>query len=51
MIYYFHSEDIPLFAPDAHAKNERADLAQSEILRLRRVVKAITDAYAKDRKR
>lgn len=51
VIYYFHSADIPLFALDVYAKNERADLTQSEILRLRRVAKAIVDAYAKDTKR
>lgn len=50
VIYYYHSEGVPLFALDAYAKNERTDLTQDEIMRLRRVVKAIADAYPKGRK-
>jgi len=47
VIYYFHNEQIPLFALDAYAKNEKADLKADDVIRLRRVVKAITDAVAK----
>lgn len=47
VIYYFHNEQIPLFALDAYAKNEKADLKPDDVVRLRRVVKAITDGVAK----
>jgi hypothetical protein len=47
VIYYFHNEQIPLFALDAYAKNEKADLKPNDVVRLRRVVKAITDGVAK----
>jgi hypothetical protein len=46
VIYYFHSEQIPLFALDAYAKNEKADLKPEEVVRLRRVVKMIAEAFA-----
>lgn len=51
MIYYFHSEHIPLFALDVYAKNERADLKPDEINQLKRVVKLIADAYMRKGKR
>jgi len=47
VIYYFHSERIPLFALDVYAKNERSDLSEDEKARLKRFVKAIADAAAK----
>jgi hypothetical protein len=48
VIYYFHSGQIPLLLLDAYAKNEKADLKPDEIVRLRRIVKTITDAVAKE---
>ncbi len=51
VIYYFHSEHIPLFALDVYAKNERADLKPDEINQLKRVVKLIADAYMRKGKR
>lgn len=48
VIYFYHSLRIPLFALDAYAKNERSDLTRDEIVRMRRVVKAIADAYPKE---
>jgi len=47
VIYYFHNEHVPLFALDAFAKNEKADLGPDDVIRLRRVVKAITDGIAR----
>lgn len=47
MIYCFHNEHVTLFALDAFAKNEKADLKPDDVVRLRRVVKVITDAIAK----
>jgi hypothetical protein len=48
VVYYFHNEHIPLLLLDAYAKNEKADLKPDEIIRLRRLVKAIKDAVAKE---
>lgn len=47
VIYYFHSERIPLFALDVYAKNDRSDLSEDQKVRLKRVVKAIAEAAAK----
>ena len=47
VIYYLHNEHVTLFASDAFAKNEKADLKPDDVVRLRRVVKVITDAIAK----
>jgi mRNA-degrading endonuclease RelE of RelBE toxin-antitoxin system len=41
VIYYFHSERIPLYVLKFYAKNEKSDLRGDEIIRLRAVVKAI----------
>jgi hypothetical protein len=41
VIYYFHSERIPLFALGLYAKNDRSDLSRNEINRLQRFVKTI----------
>lgn len=50
MIYYFHSERIPVFALDVYAKNERSDLNEDEKARLKRFVKAIAEAASKEGK-
>jgi hypothetical protein len=47
VIYYFHNRQIPLLLLNAYAKNEKTDLRPDEIVRLRRIVKTITDAVAK----
>lgn len=52
VIYYFHSERLPLFALDIYAKNERSDLSEDEKRHLRQFVKAIaSQAEAKKGKR
>jgi mRNA-degrading endonuclease RelE of RelBE toxin-antitoxin system len=47
VIYYFHSERIPLFALSLYAKNQKADLSSDEIDRLRLVVKSIAASARK----
>jgi len=41
VIYYFHSECIPLFALDVYAKNQHSDLSESEKARLKQFVKTV----------
>ena len=47
VIYYFHSERLPLFALDVYAKNEKTDLTRNEVARLRGLVKMIPEGYVK----
>lgn len=49
VIYYFHSEIMPLFALTAYAKNERADLTQSDRNALRQLTAALAEAYSRRR--
>jgi len=46
-IYYFHSEQVPLFALTAYAKNERDDLSDAERNDYRRLTKALGETYGK----
>jgi hypothetical protein len=41
VIYYFHSERIPLFALDVYAKNQRSDLSEDEKAKLKQFVKSV----------
>jgi mRNA-degrading endonuclease RelE of RelBE toxin-antitoxin system len=45
VIYYFHSEGIPLFALDIYAKNEKADLKADEKTAWKAVVHNIVKNY------
>ena len=47
VIYYFHSEAIPLFALTAYAKNERADLSDAERNDFKRLTKVLVETYGK----
>lgn len=49
IVYFFHSADIPLFAPTAFAKNERADLTQEERNAFRRLTKLLVETYRRGR--
>lgn len=51
MIYFYHSEAMPLFALTAYAKNERADMSQADRNDFRRLTVMLTDAYVKRSKR
>jgi hypothetical protein len=46
-IYYFHSVDVPIFAPTAYAKNERNDLSDAERNDYKRLTKLLAEAYGK----
>jgi hypothetical protein len=46
-IYYYHSESIPLFVLDIYAKNQKADLSESDKRSLKRVLARIPSQYAK----
>jgi hypothetical protein len=44
VIYYFHSEHLPLLALDIYAKNEKDDLTPSEKKQLRKIVERFVKA-------
>ena len=48
MIYYFHSECIPLFALLIYGKNEKANLTQAEKNDMRRLT-ALLAAYGRQK--
>jgi hypothetical protein len=47
VIYYYHSEAMPLFALTAYAKNERADLNQADRNDFRRLTALLVERYAR----
>ena len=47
IIYYFHSENIPLFVVSAYAKNERADLSAADRNDFKRLTKILVESYGK----
>lgn len=51
VVYFYHSEAMPLFAFTAYAKNERADLSQADRNDLRRLTALLVDTYARRSKR
>ena len=51
VIYFYHSEAMPLFALTAYAKNERTDVSQADRNDFRRLTALLVDAYAKRSKR
>lgn len=51
VLYFYHSEAMPLFALSAYAKNERADLSQADLNDFRRLTAMLVDAYARRSKR
>ena len=44
VVYYFHSERIPLYVLTVFAKNERADLSMAERHELAKLVKRLVEA-------
>ena len=48
IIYYFHSDEMPLFALTAFAKNERADLSQEDRNAFRKLTKLLVDTYRRN---
>jgi hypothetical protein len=47
VVYYYHSQAVPLFALTAYAKNERADLTQADRNDFRRLTALLVETYAK----
>lgn len=45
MVYYYHSEDIPLFVLALFAKNEKANLTKAERNELKALMPQIVEAY------
>jgi len=49
VVYYYHSEAMPLFALTAYAKNEQADLRQADRNDFRRLTALLVEASARRR--
>jgi hypothetical protein len=47
VVYYYHSAAMPIFALTAYAKNERADISQSDRNDFRRLTALLAARYAK----
>lgn len=47
VVYYYHSQAMPLFALTAYAKNERANITQSDRNDFRRLTALLVETYAK----
>ncbi len=45
VIYYYHSEDIPLFMLSLFGKNEKANLSKAECNVLNKLTKILADSY------
>ncbi len=45
IIYYFHSDTMPIFALTAYAKSERADISQSDRNDFRRLTALLVERY------
>ena len=51
VIYYFHSELMPLFLLTAYAKGKKTDLSRAEQRALQRIAEAVQEEYLKRRRR
>ena len=49
VIYFLHSERLPLFLLTAYAKNERADLSAADRAAFKQMVKELTTTYRRRR--
>jgi len=45
VIYFLHSERLPLFLLTAYAKNERADLSAKDRAEFKKLVKSLVETY------
>jgi mRNA-degrading endonuclease RelE of RelBE toxin-antitoxin system len=45
IIYYYHSENMPIFLFTVYAKNERANLTSDEKKTLKKIIKTIVQIY------
>jgi hypothetical protein len=46
MIYYFHSEQLPIFMLAAYGKNETANLSQAERNAMAKLIPMLVKGYA-----
>ena len=47
VVYYYHSNAMPIFALTAYAKNERADLSQADRNDFRRLTVLLVEQYTR----
>ncbi|MGA2042949.1 MAG: type II toxin-antitoxin system RelE/ParE family toxin [Roseiarcus sp.] len=47
VVYYYHSDAMPIFALTAYAKNERADISQADRNDFRRLTGLLVEHYAR----
>jgi hypothetical protein len=47
VVYFYHGDDIPLFALAAYAKNEQADLSQKDRNDFRQLTKLLAETYGR----
>jgi hypothetical protein len=47
VVYYYHSDAMPIFAPTAYAKNDRADISQADRNDFRRLTALLAQRYAR----
>ncbi|GAB6391701.1 MAG: type II toxin-antitoxin system RelE/ParE family toxin [Treponematales bacterium] len=45
VIYFYHSQDVPLFALNVFAKNEKANLTQAERNELKKLAATLVENY------
>ena len=50
VIYYFHSEEFPLFLLTVYAKNQKANLTNAERQEFKNLIPLLVKTYAKGRK-
>lgn len=50
VIYFFHSERLPLFIFTAYAKNVQGDLSYAEKNELKQITKSIVESYGRVRR-
>jgi len=51
VIYFFHSQRLPVFLLTAYAKNQRDNLSAPDLMGFRALTKSIADTYAAPRKK
>jgi len=47
VVYYYHSDAMPIFALTAYAKNERADISQADRNDFHRLTALLVESYAR----
>jgi hypothetical protein len=50
VVYYYHSDAMPIFALTAYAKNERADISQADRNDFRQLTALLVERYARRKK-